>query len=154
MDLQKLSIGRKVLGRQYCVPRWPPIRVRPRPKTRRHRMNRTRRLALALLATTGCTFVIDNKPGAGGNLGVDAVAKSPADGYTIVIGQTSNLAINPTLYAKMPYDSLKDLAPIVLLANAPLVMVTAVNTPHKTLADAVNAARAKPGQLNFASPGN
>ncbi|MEN9627585.1 MAG: hypothetical protein RJA10_812 [Pseudomonadota bacterium] len=105
-------------------------------------------------AATGWTFVIDNKPGAGGNLGVDAAAKSPADGYTIVIGQTSNLAVNPTLYAKMPYDSQKDLAPIVLLANAPLVMVTGANSPFKTLADAVNAAKAKPGGLNFASPGN
>ncbi len=105
-------------------------------------------------AATGWTFVIDNKPGAGGNLGVDAVAKSPADGYTIVIGQTSNLAINPTLYAKMPYDSQKDLAPIVLLANAPLVMVTGMGTPLKTLGDAVVAAKAKPGTLNFASPGN
>jgi tripartite-type tricarboxylate transporter receptor subunit TctC len=105
-------------------------------------------------AATGWTFVIDNKPGAGGNLGVDAVAKSPADGYTLVIGQTSNLAINPTLYARMPYDSQKDLAPIVLLANAPLVMVTGMGTPYKTLADAVNAAKAKPGTLNFASPGN
>jgi tripartite-type tricarboxylate transporter receptor subunit TctC len=105
-------------------------------------------------AATGWTFVIDNKPGAGGNLGVDAVAKAPADGYTIVIGQTSNLAINPTLYAKLPYDSQKDLAPIVLLANAPLVMVTGTGTPYKTLADAVNAAKAKPGAINFASPGN
>jgi len=105
-------------------------------------------------AATGWTFVIDNKPGAGGNLGVDSVAKSPADGYTLVLGQTGNLAINPTLYTKMPYDSVKDLAPIVLLANAPLVMVTGMNTPHKTLADAVKAARAKPGTLNFASPGN
>jgi tripartite-type tricarboxylate transporter receptor subunit TctC len=105
-------------------------------------------------AATGWTFVIDNKPGAGGNLGVDAVAKSPADGYTLVLGQTSNLAINPTLYAKMPYDSQKDLAPVVLVANAPLVMVTGVGTPYKTLADAVNAAKARPGQLNFASPGN
>jgi tripartite-type tricarboxylate transporter receptor subunit TctC len=105
-------------------------------------------------AATGWTFVIDNKPGAGGNLGVDAVAKSLPDGYTIVIGQTSNLAINPTLYAKMPYDSQKDLAPIVLLANAPLVMVTGVGTPLKTLGDAVSAAKAKPGTLNFASPGN
>lgn len=103
---------------------------------------------------TGWTFVIDNKPGAGGNLGVDAVAKSPADGYTIVLGQSSNLAINPTLYSKLPYDPQKDLAPIVLVANAPLVMVTGMNTPYKTLADAVNAARAKPGQINFASPGN
>ena len=103
---------------------------------------------------TGWTFVIDNKPGAGGNLGVDAVAKAPADGYTLVIGQSSNLAINPTLYARLPYDAQKDLAPIVLLANAPLVMVTGAATPYKTLADAVNAAKAKPGQVNFASPGN
>jgi tripartite-type tricarboxylate transporter receptor subunit TctC len=113
-----------------------------------------RESAQKVAAATGWTFVIDNKPGAGGNLGVDAVAKSPADGYTLVLGQTSNLAINPTLYAKMPYDSQKDLAPIVLVANAPLVMVTAMTTPHKTLADAVSAARAKPGALNFASPGN
>jgi tripartite-type tricarboxylate transporter receptor subunit TctC len=105
-------------------------------------------------AATGWTFVVDNRPGAGGNLGVDAVAKAPADGYTIVIGQTSNLAVNPTLYAKMPYDSQKDLAPIVLLANAPLVMVTGAGTPLKTLADAVATAKAKPGAINFASPGN
>jgi tripartite-type tricarboxylate transporter receptor subunit TctC len=105
-------------------------------------------------AATGWTFVIDNRPGAGGNLGIDSVAKAPADGYTLVIGQTSNIAINPTLYPKLPYDPQKDLAPVVLLANAPLVMVTGMATPYKTLADAVNAAKAKPGQINFASPGN
>jgi len=105
-------------------------------------------------AATGWTFVIENRPGAGGNLGVDAVAKAPADGYTIVIGQTSNLAISPTLYTKLPYDPQKDLAPIVLLANAPLVMVTGTGSPFKTVADVVSAAKAKPGALNFASPGN
>jgi tripartite-type tricarboxylate transporter receptor subunit TctC len=105
-------------------------------------------------AATGWTFVIDNKPGAGGNLGVDAAAKSPADGYTLVLGQTSNLAINPTLYAQMPYNSLKDLTPIVLIANAPLVMVTGTGTPYKSLADVVGIAKKSPGQLNFASPGN
>lgn len=105
-------------------------------------------------AATGWTFIIDNKPGAGGNLGVDAAAKSPADGYTLVLGQTSNLAINPSLYAKMPYDSQKDLVPIVLVANAPLVMVTSASSPYRTLADAVKAAKAKPGHVNFASPGN
>ena len=110
----------------------------------------TQKVAVA----TGWAFVIDNKPGAGGNLGVDAAAKAPADGYTLVLGQTSNLAINPTLYAKMPYNVQKDLAPIVLVANAPLVMVTGVGSPYKTLADAVNAAKAKPGVVNFASPGN
>jgi tripartite-type tricarboxylate transporter receptor subunit TctC len=105
-------------------------------------------------SATGWTFVIDNKPGAGGNLGVDAAAKSPADGYTLVLGQTSNLAINPSLYSKMPYDSQKDLVPIVLLANAPLVLVTGASTPYKTLTDLVTAAKAAPGRINFATPGN
>jgi tripartite-type tricarboxylate transporter receptor subunit TctC len=105
-------------------------------------------------AATGWTFVVENKPGAGGNMGVDAVAKAPADGYTIVLGQTSNLAINPSLYAKMPYDPQKDLVPIVLVANAPLVMVTSATSQHKTLAEVVNAAKARPGAVNFASPGN
>ncbi|WP_119153576.1 Bug family tripartite tricarboxylate transporter substrate binding protein [Caldimonas tepidiphila] len=105
-------------------------------------------------AATGWTFVIENRPGAGGNLGVDTVAKAPADGYTIVLGQTSNLAINPTLYAKIPYDSQKDLAPVVHIANAPLVLVTSAASPYKTLADAVKAAKARPGAVNFASPGN
>ena len=104
--------------------------------------------------TTGWTLVIENRPGAGGNLGVDAVAKAKPDGYTIVLGQTSNLAINPTLYSKMPYDSQKDLAPIVLVANAPLVMVTGAGSPYKSVADVVTTAKAKPGDLNFASPGN
>ena len=103
---------------------------------------------------TGWTFVIDNKPGAGGNLGVDQAAKSPADGYTIVLGQTSNLAINPTLYAKLPYDPVKDLAPIGLIASAPLVLVVPAQSPFKSLADLVAAAKAKPGEVNFASPGN
>lgn len=103
---------------------------------------------------TGWTFVIDNKPGAGGNLGIDAVAKSPADGYTIVLGQTSNLAINPTLYSKLPYNPQKDLAPIGLVASAPLVIVVPSQSAFKTLADIVAAAKAKPGEVNFASPGN
>ena len=113
-----------------------------------------REVTQKVAAATGWVFVVENRPGAGGNLGVDAVAKSPADGYTLVLGQTSNLAICPTLYANLPYDSQKDLAPIVLVAQAPLVMVTAANSPYKTLADAVNAAKAKPGTVNFASPGN
>lgn len=105
-------------------------------------------------SATGWNFVIDNKPGAGGNLGVDAVAKSAPDGYTLVLGQTSNIAINATLYSKLPYDPIKDLTPIVLMANAPLVMVTGANSPYKTVAEVVSASKARPGALNFASPGN
>lgn len=103
---------------------------------------------------TGWTFVVDNKPGAGGNLGIEATAKSAPDGYTIALGQTSNLAINATLYSKLPYDPVKDLTPIGLVASAPLVIVVPSSSPYKTLADLVAAAKAKPGDVNFASPGN
>jgi tripartite-type tricarboxylate transporter receptor subunit TctC len=103
---------------------------------------------------SGYTFVIDNKPGSGGNLGVDAAAKAAPDGYTFVMGQTSNLAINPTLYAKLPYDPLKDLTPISLVASSPLVIVTGADSPYKTLADVVKAAKEKPGSLNYATSGN
>lgn len=102
----------------------------------------------------GYTFIVDNKPGSGGNLGVDAVAKSPADGYTLVLGQTSNLAINTSLYAKLPYDPMKDLTPVSLVASAPLVIVVAADSPYKTLADIVAASKAKPGSLNYATSGN
>ncbi len=104
--------------------------------------------------TKGWSFVVENRPGTGGNIGIDTVAKSPADGYTIGLGQTSNLAINPTLYKKMPYDSVKDLAPIGLVANAPLVLVVGETSPFKTLAEVVTAAKAKPKALNMATAGN
>ena len=113
-----------------------------------------RELGQKLASNTGWTVVIDNKPGSGGNLGVDAAAKSPADGYTLVLGQTSNLAINPTLYSKLPYDPEKDLTPVGTVASAPLVLVVAADSPYKTLADAVAAARAKPSALNYATSGN
>jgi tripartite-type tricarboxylate transporter receptor subunit TctC len=126
----------------------------PFPSRRRHDII-AREASAGVATATRWTFIIDNKPGAGGNLGVDAVAKAPADGYTLVLGQTSNLAINPSLYSKLPYDPQKDLAPIGLLANAPLSWSPDEQSPYKTLADAVNAgAKAKPAQVNFASPGN
>lgn len=103
---------------------------------------------------TGWVFVIDNKPGAGGNIGVDNVAKSTPDGHSLVVGQTSNLAINRTLYSKLPYDPTKDLAPVTLLASAPLVLVTGTGTPYKSMADAIQDAKARPGSVNFASAGN
>ena len=107
-----------------------------------------------LTAATKWTFIVDNKPGSGGNLGIDTVAKAPADGYNLVIGQTSNLAINPTLYSKLPYDPLKDLTPVGLIGSAPLALVVAANSPYKTLADAVAAAKTQPGGLNYATSGN
>ncbi|HKX42345.1 MAG TPA: tripartite tricarboxylate transporter substrate binding protein [Burkholderiaceae bacterium] len=151
-----LALGAAALSGSAFAQAWPakPIRIvvpfPPGGGTDIIARETSQRVA----AATGWTFVIDNKPGAGGNLGMDSVAKSPADGYTLVLGQTSNVAINPTLYSKLPYDPQKDLAPVILLANAPLVMATGVGTPYKTVADVVNAAKAKPGTINFASPGN
>jgi tripartite-type tricarboxylate transporter receptor subunit TctC len=113
-----------------------------------------RELGQKLAANTGWTVIIDNKPGSGGNLGVDAAAKAPADGYTLVLGQTSNLAINPTLYSKLPYGPQKDLTPIAGVASSPLAIVVAADSPYKTLADVIAAARAKPSALNYATSGN
>ena len=111
-------------------------------------------IANKLQATNKWVVVVDNKPGAGGNIGVDVAAKSPPDGYTVVLGQTSNLAINPTLYPRIPYDALKDLTPVVLVADAPLVLVVSSSSPYQSLADIVAAAKAKPGELTYATPGS
>lgn len=113
-----------------------------------------REVANKVATSNGWSIVIDNKPGSGGNLGVDAAAKAPPDGYTLVLGQTSNLAINPTLYTKLQYDVAKDLTPVGLVASAPLVLVVSSDSPYKTLGDVVAAAKAKPEALNYASSGS
>lgn len=113
-----------------------------------------REAALKVAKNTGWNIVTENRPGSGGNIGVDNVAKSAADGYSLVLGQTSNLAINPTLYAKLPYDPEKDLTAIGLIADAPLVLVVPANSPLKSFDDMIAAARAKPELLTYASSGN
>lgn len=113
-----------------------------------------REVANRVATQQGWTIIVDNKPGSGGNLGVDAAAKAAPDGYTLVLGQTSNLAINPTLYPKLPYSPLKDLTPVGLVASAPLVLVVASDSPYKTLADVIAAGKAKPDALNYASSGS
>src|SRR4051812_43246239 len=97
------------------------------------------------------TVVIDNRPGAGGNIGVDATAKSAPDGYTLVMGQTSNLAINPTLFKDLPYDPQKDLAPIALVGSGPIALAVRADSPLKSLADLIATAKAKPGAISMAS---
>jgi tripartite-type tricarboxylate transporter receptor subunit TctC len=114
----------------------------------------TRLLVDKMRESTGWNFVVDNKAGAGGNIGLDAVAKSKPDGYTIGMGQTANLAINPMLYAKMPYNATKDLEPIALVAGQPVVLVVNATSRFKTVADLVTAAKDKPGTLTMASAGN
>ncbi len=114
----------------------------------------SRAIAQAISSNTQWNLVIDNKPGAGGNIGLEAAAKSPNDGYTIAMGQTSNLAVNPSLYSKMPYDPIKDFAPIALVSSQPLIVVVSSTSPYKTFKDLVDASRAQPGTLNMASSGN
>ncbi|MDR6521054.1 tripartite-type tricarboxylate transporter receptor subunit TctC [Variovorax paradoxus] len=113
-----------------------------------------REVATTVTTQQGWTIIIDNKPGSGGNIGMDAAAKAAPDGYTLVMGQTSNMAINPSLYAKLPYNPQKDLTPVGLVANAPLVIAVASNSPYKTLADLMNAAKANPDGINYASSGS
>ena len=101
----------------------------------------------------GQVIVVDNKSGAGGNIGADAVAKAPADGYTIVMGTVGTHAINPGLYRHMPYDAQKDFAPIGFAGYTPTLVVVAANSPYKSLKD-LQAQAAKPGGISFASAGN
>ncbi|MGE5336322.1 MAG: Bug family tripartite tricarboxylate transporter substrate binding protein [Gemmatimonadota bacterium] len=102
--------------------------------------------------------VVENRPGAGGNIGVDYVAKQPGDGYTLVIGAVATHAINPWLFSRLPYDPIKDFAPITLIAHVPNVLVMTPDTAARyginSFADLVAYARAHPGKLNFASGGN
>src|SRR5258708_2795352 len=114
----------------------------------------SRALAQAITNSTKWVFVVDNRPGAGGNIGLDAAAKSPPDGYNIAMGQTANLAVNPALYSSMPFDPLKDFEPIALVSSQPLILVVNVSSPYTSLKELVAAARAKPGQLNMGSPGS
>jgi tripartite-type tricarboxylate transporter receptor subunit TctC len=114
----------------------------------------SRQLAERIGANTGWTIVVENRAGAGGNIGLDAVAKAAPDGYTIGMGQAANLAINPTLYAKMPFDPLKDFAPIGSIASQGLVVVVSAKSPVRTLADLVAAAKAKPQAVSLAHAGN
>ncbi len=117
-----------------------------------------RMLADRLKDTLAQAVVVENRPGAGGNIGADAVAKSAPDGYTIVMGAVATHAINPHLYANMPYKALSDFAPVTLVANVPNVLVmsseAAARLRINTLADLVAYAKANPGKLNFASGGN
>ena len=104
-------------------------------------------------AQLGQAVVVDNKPGAGGNIGSDYVAKSTPDGYTIVMGTVGTHSINGTLYKKMPYDMTRDFAPISLIANAPNLLVVNNDLPVKTVPELVQYMKANPNKLSFGSPG-
>jgi tripartite-type tricarboxylate transporter receptor subunit TctC len=101
----------------------------------------------------GQTVVVDNRPGAGGNIGAEIVAKAPPDGYTLVMGTVGTHAINPTLFSKMPYDAIKDFAPVAFVVEAEGLLVVHPSIPVKTVKELIALAKAKPGQLSYGSAG-
>lgn len=115
-----------------------------------------RMVANEMNKSLGWQFVFDNRPGAAGNLGLDLAAKAAPDGYTMVIGQTSNLAVNPNLYAKLRYDSLRDFAPVSLISSMPIAMMVWAKSPYQKLGDLnlIEAAKNKPATLTLATTGN
>ena len=112
-----------------------------------------RALAPELQKAFGQPFLVDNKPGSGGNTGAAEVAKAAPDGYTLLMGTVGTHAINAALYPKMPFDHVKDFAPISLVAGVPNVLVVNPALPVHSVAELVALARKEPGKLNFASPG-
>ena len=100
-------------------------------------------------AQLGQPVVVDNVPGAGGNIGADKAAKSPADGYTIVMGTVGTHSINGALYAKMPYDMVKDFTPVAHIASAPNLLVVTNDLPVKTVAELISYMKANPNKLSF-----
>jgi tripartite-type tricarboxylate transporter receptor subunit TctC len=106
-----------------------------------------------LSETLGQPIIIDNRGGAGGTIGTDIAAKAPSDGYTLILVSGSH-AINPGLYQKLPYDSVNDFAPITQIATSPGILVVNPSLPVKSVKDLIALARAKPGQINYASAGS
>src|SRR5216110_85229 len=107
-----------------------------------------------LSASLGKAVVVDNRPGAGGNIGMELGAKSAPDGYTLVLAPAGNLTVNPFLYRNVPYDVARDFAPVTVIAAVPNVLVVHPSVPAKTVAELIRYAKAHPRTLNYSSPGN
>ncbi len=113
-----------------------------------------RMLVPKLAEALGQPVVIENRPGAGGNLGADVVAKSAPDGYTLLIGTSTSHGVNPSLYANMPYDAARDFAPITLIGHVPFILMANPGLGVHSVQELVRLAREKPGQISYASSGN
>ncbi|MEJ8822709.1 tripartite tricarboxylate transporter substrate binding protein [Variovorax humicola] len=114
---------------------------------------RARQIAQKLSIYFGKPVIVDNRPGAGGNIGTDYIAKAAPDGYVIGLGNFAPLAVNKALFAKLPFNPATDLVPVALIERGPLVMSVSKNSPSKTAKDVITAAQAKPGTMSYASGG-
>ena len=112
-----------------------------------------RAIAPRMQSLLGQPVVIENRPGAGGNIATEATARSAPDGYTLLLGTIGPLAINPTLYGNLPFDPLKDLTPVSLIGEVPNVLAVPVDRPYRSVAEIIAAAKARPEALNFGSSG-
>ena len=115
--------------------------------------SRSRQIAQKMSVILKQPIIVDNKPGAGGNIGTEFISRAAPDGYTIGMGNFAPMAVNKTLFANLRYDPETDITPIVLVEKGPLVLVVNPNSPYKTVQDIVVAAKAKPGSLTFSSGG-
>ena len=113
-----------------------------------------RRIAQSMSRTLGQSVFVDNRPGAAGIISHEAVKNAPADGYTLLMGSTGTLAINPWLYQKLPYDPIKDFEPVASVSASPLVLFTSVDSPVKELKQLIALAKSRPGKVSYGSSGN
>ena len=113
-----------------------------------------RLIADRLSKQLGQTFIVENRPGAGMNVGTEAVARADADGYSLLLGLNGNMAVNPSLFSNLRYDPIRDFTPVAMLANYPFLLVANKDFPAKSVKDLIDMAKAKPGTINYASAGN
>lgn len=154
--MAQLACGLDSIGVQAQILNWPdkPIRIIVPYTPGGGTDTVTRQLAERISAEQKWSLIIDNKPGGGGNIGLEITAKAKADGYTLGMGQTANLAINPAAMSKMPFDAQKDLIAIALIAEQPTILVVKENSPFKNLADLMKAAKNNSTELKLASAGS
>jgi tripartite-type tricarboxylate transporter receptor subunit TctC len=155
LSLVAAHLGVTRADAQQAPANWPtqPIRIIV-PSSAGGTTDMLARLAAEWLTPRlGQNVIVENRTGAGGNVGTDAVAKAAPDGHTLGFVSTNNLAINQFLFKSMPYDPVRDLTPVAVVAEAPQVLVVSAQVPVKTLREFIDLAKAKPGALNFGSAG-